>query len=119
MLAEQSHRQLCLLNKVDFIITDSPLVLANYYRKFHENKILENTCFDELVVEIFNKYDNLNIFLKRKTTTEYQQAGRLQNQEDAIKIDAEIQKVLNDNNIPYFEIDRNDIIEFIKTKLQI
>lgn len=74
IFTEQSKRQGILIGKVALIVTDSPLRLSTLY----------GTPLN-LVEEEEKKYDSLNIEIVR--TKPYQQAGRLQSEDEARKID--------------------------------
>lgn len=96
VLAEQSHRQLYLLNHVDFIVTDSPLLLGIVYAKLNDYKGVdfENTC-----LTTFNQFDNINYFIER--TKPYQAYGRTQDEQGAKDIDRKVKDVLLAHKIPY------------------
>ena len=64
----------------------------------------------------FNKYHNKNFLIKR--STEYQQNGRNQNEDDAILIDNITQKVLDANKIDYTIVNNNDI-DYIITIIEL
>lgn len=86
-----------LRGKVDFAITDSPLLLGVYYgREFH----LKN--FDLLITELFNSYDNINFLLERNKP--YRPEGRFQTEEEAKHADAEIEQMLIDKQIPHTKV---------------
>jgi hypothetical protein len=50
-------------------------------------------------MEQFNKFDNLNFLLERGS--EYQEAGRVQTEEEAKEVDKVVKNVLDTNNILY------------------
>lgn len=93
--AEQNRRMWCLRKKVDWIITDSPILLGIHYKQpdYFPN------YYDKMLWEIWHCYDNLNFFLER--TKEYQPEGRNQTKEEAIEIDRSIKTLLDDHDIPY------------------
>lgn len=97
VFAKQLHRIKRLENQVDIVITDSPLLLSLIYGKKY------STQFKNLVISEHESLNNLNIFLKREK--EYVGKGRLQTEEEAVKIDTEIRTIL----VPYktFEIVAN------------
>ena len=51
------HKIYRLLDKVEFIITDSPLPISLYYNKE------ESQYFDKFIVEQYNKFNNLMYFI--------------------------------------------------------
>ena len=100
--AEQYDRQWNKNGKLDFIITDSPLLLGIIYCPEDYFK-----SFKPMVWELFNSFDNINIFLER--TTKYVQAGRNENEEESNAISYEIQDLLRDNDCKYknYKADKN------------
>lgn len=114
IFGKQFHRLWRLKDKVDVIITDAPLPASIVYDK--ENS--EN--FHNLIIEQFNKFNNLNFYIKRGTN--YQESGRLQSEEDAKKIDIITKNVLDKYNIDYQEVliseASNKIVEIILNRLR-
>jgi len=96
VFSKQYHRQFIVNGQVDYAVTDSPILLSMFYGK---NK---SDTFKRLVLERFNEYDNINIFLVRMKA--YQQAGREQNEEEAIAIDSAILKILDEQGIKYISV---------------
>lgn len=92
IFAKQYHRLWRVMNKVDVIITDSPLLLSTIYGE-------TSSTFKKLVLEEINKMNTLNIFLER--VKPYNPAGRLQSEFDAKMIDDLIRLELEEKCIPY------------------
>lgn len=95
---QRIHR---LMDKVDIIIVDSPLLLSFLYDK--EN----NVNFRNFVLDKFNSYRNINFFIKR-CEEEYEYKGRMHNLDQAKKIDKKIFDILNNNNIDYHTVEMKD-----------
>ena len=93
IFGKQFHRIWRLKDKVDVIITDSPLPISIVYDK--ENSEL----FHKLIMEQFNKFANINYLLERGG--EYQTEGRLQTEEEAKEVDNTVKKVLDKQGIKY------------------
>lgn len=113
VFGKQHHRMWRLNDKVDFIITDSPLLMSIEYDSTN------NSIFRELVLFEYNKYNNINFFIERSDT--YQTEGRIQTLEEAIKIDTSIKDTLDNLHIPYTSIKQgeegvNNIINMILSK---
>lgn len=96
IFAKQFHKIWRLRDKVDVVICDSPLPFSIVYNKETSRP------FNELVMEQFNNFNNLNFFIERKT--KYETFGRTQTEEEAIELDKEILKTLNENNINFTTI---------------
>ena len=102
-----------LKDKVDVVITDSPLPLSIIYN--HDR--LPTEPFTKLVLSVFDSYDNVNIFLKRPMN--YEQTGRNENQIEAETIDRMVFDMLlhNDMQAQWINVDsetfREDLLEFV------
>ena len=113
--AKQNHRLHSLMGKVDYIVTDSPLLLGTLYA--HEST---PKSFNPFVHELFEQYDNFNFFINR--TKEYQQVGRLQDEEGSDQKAIEIKSLLADSGYKFTEVDGNaksqdTIFECLKSNL--
>lgn len=103
ILGEQHHRMFRLRDKVDFLIHDSPFLMGlTYLRK--DDPHLPSEIYESLVVEMFNSYDNLNIFLVRNDKNVYQEYGRSQSLSEAIDKDIEIKNLLNQHKVKHYDI---------------
>jgi len=107
---QRTHR---LIDKVDVIITDSPLLNSIVY--YNGN----NPYFTDLVLCEYNKMNNLAFYLER--SFEYVQNGRTQTLENAKKVDQIYESLLSENNIDHTVLtspyDIDTILKVIKTKL--
>lgn len=97
IFAKQQRRISRLKDKVDYIITDSPLPLSILYNK----NLSEN--FNKVVMESFNSYENINVFIGR--VKEYKEVSRTQTENQAKELDTELQILLKKLKISYFIID--------------
>lgn len=94
----QYHNMYILNNKVDVIITDSPLILGLVYNTVSDT-------FIKLTLELFNSFNNLNYFIN--CTKEYNNVGRIQSKEEAKKVDKKLKTFIVDNVIGYQNVDGN------------
>ena len=72
---------------VDLIITDSPLLLGEFYCDKH------NTEFNALLYKINDEFDNINIFINR--VKPYNPSGRTQSESESIEIGNRIYDIIN------------------------
>lgn len=97
--------------KVDYIIMDSPILLSliykNYYNGLEYPSVLYTELFDEMVLGIHNKYENLNVVLKRGEGV-HNEKERYQDLEKSIQLDYMIQQTLDTHLIPYTEVSLNE-----------
>jgi nicotinamide riboside kinase len=115
IFGKQHNRMFRLNEKVDIVITDSPLLLSIVYYKGR------NPHFKDSVLWEFNDMYSLNYYLDRTFT--YVENGRMQTSEQAIQVDKACKNLLDENNIPYKTIkpgleSLNEIVIDIITKLQ-
>ncbi len=96
--AVQYERLLKLKNKVEVVVIDSSLLNGVAYTP----PDLPNT-FDDLVVNLFNSFDNFNVLLNRNINFGYNDNGRNQNISEAVKVDAKIKILLDKYRIKYIE----------------
>jgi hypothetical protein len=99
ILAEQHHRISRLKDKVDWVITDSPLLLSTVYPRdfWGEGELLNK--FNEFVCELDSQYNSINYFIKRRK--EYQTFGRPHTESQAKEKDSIIENMLQHNNVIY------------------
>lgn len=95
VFGNQSFRMKRCREKVDVIITDSPLPLGIFY---NTNPVL-GEHYEQLVLDVFNTYDNMNYGLVRDKP--YNPIGRNQTETESDEIGDRIQFFLEDHNIPY------------------
>lgn len=96
IFAEQNHRLFRLNGKVDYIITDAPIIQKLVYMP-------KEFDFSKLVIDVYNQYNNVNFFLNRKGWS-FETNGRYQTEEESEKVKLSLKNKLNENNINYLEI---------------
>ena len=121
MHAEQNHRLMMMNGNLDYIITDSPLILTSVYNNFYlEDKHTKeyNKMIDDVTLQTFNSYNNITFLIERETG--YDTNGRRESLDEAKAIDERIIKYLEDNNIQYIKIkDRENAADEIIKYLNI
>lgn len=104
VFGEQLKRVLRLMNKIDIIVTDAPLLNSITYCKGND------TSFEPLIVEVFNSMQNMNFFIKRTGEKEsYDTIGRYHNYDEAVNLDSKIMGILQTHKIDFQIINRDDI----------
>lgn len=83
-------------DKVDYVITDAPLLLSNIYGD------KQTSSFYDLVFEEFYSFDNVNFLLN--CDFPYKQTGRIEDEAAAVAIKKDIQYLLDFYGIPYTEV---------------
>jgi len=109
----KQYRNLARLrDKVDYVITDSPLIKDSVYARRYAADLPQS--YHELLFFLHrNLGDSINILLSREWA--YDTEGRYQNEADAIAIDKELKFLLEMHQIDYYECSANidDILEAI------
>lgn len=94
ILQEQMKRQDRLIGKVDFCVTDSPLLLNCIYDK-------ELTpAYQDFVSSLFNDYTNFCFYVERDPNA-YEKEGRIHSLEESLTIDKQVKELLSDHGIYY------------------
>lgn len=97
IFGKQHYRISRCQDKVDVIVTDSPLVNSILYNK---NKTLGKD-FNNLVAKIFKSYSNMTYLINR--TKAYNPVGRYQTESQADALKTPIISLLTKYDIPYKE----------------
>jgi len=114
VLAHQNRRLVRLKNKVDYVVTDSPILLGlaytspTYYPEY----------FSKFIHEVWNSYTNINVVIERQSN-DYTKTGRNQKYDEALNKDKMMIDLLNKNNDKYIittpdRTTKYEILEYIK-----
>lgn len=98
VLMEQNARLRRWVGKVDFILSDSPLILSSLYAPTE----FDTPGFHTLVRQTFDSYDNVNVWLRRPQSA-YQLYGRHHSEAEAIQLDARLRNLLGEGFIDFEE----------------
>ena len=101
-----------LRGKVDYVITDSPLIKDSTYARRYAPDLPQ--AYHELLFSLHHSLgDSINILLTREWT--YNQVGRYQDEDQAKQIDSELRFMLELHEIDYYECSPilDDILEAI------
>lgn len=80
-------------DKVDVVITDSPILLSSFY----SNDDVLGEEFDALTLKVFNSYDSMNVFINR--TKPYNATGRFQTEKESDKLSDDLLAFLKTRGI--------------------
>ena len=104
IFGEQCKLEHTLYGKVDYIVTDSPIILAPIYEIFyHNDSMMEEAALKFLSKSRESGIEQLNILLKRNKP--YDTKGRFQTEQEAISVDKLTLDFLNKYNIAYSIVD--------------
>lgn len=102
---------------LEYIILDSSLVNGLYYNRNNLDNLSNVEKTETQILKYFNEFDNVNFFVKRGTY-EYEQAGRIESEQESRSIDIHLEKILTHHSIPYNTIqigDSNTVQTLLRT----
>jgi nicotinamide riboside kinase len=103
IFGNQFKSESVLYNKVDYIITDCPIVLICIYEEYYFGKsLMLSSCISYLDFCRQNDINHVYFFLERQH--KYVQTGRYENEEEAKKLDEFIKKKLTEWKIPFHNL---------------
>ncbi len=101
-VAGEQHRRMKRLDRcVEVAVHDSPFVMGlNYCDANH----IAHVEFNDFMIEQYNRYNNLNIFLERSALYGFFEGGRSQDIVEAKELDNKIKQFLEINDIQHIII---------------
>lgn len=93
IFGKQYFRISRLQDKVDVVITDSPILLSSFY---NNDEVLGKEL-DALISKVFDSYQNYNVFINR--VKEYNPAGRFQTEKESDTLSIDLINFLNEHGI--------------------
>lgn len=100
-----------LRGKVDFVVSDSPLLMGVLYARKYSPELPES--YERLIQDLHNDFisPSLNIMLTRGH--KYDTNGRYQTEEQAEELDEDLIKVLEDSFVDFHLMNGDDLSTFI------
>lgn len=96
VFANQYQKMKYLSEDLDFVITDSPLMLSSFYGlKYNYN--FENLF--PLIKDVYNSFDNINLFLEREHS--WDQYARVQTEEESKEDSEKLKAFLKEESVDY------------------
>jgi hypothetical protein len=116
----QSRREYSLFNKVDAIVTDSPVSLCAYYAKEYGTKT-QAELFSKMYIEYASMCTNSGVDVKHiwlKRTGNYDSRGRFHSHQQALDIDVDMRLFMADLGIEVEDLDpTQEELEKFKQKI--
>ena len=106
ILKEQLNRMDRLYGKVDFIVTDAPILLNQIY-----NKELTSE-YKDMLHQLDSQYAKLNFFVDRDVNS-FETEGRMQNLEQSIELDKQIKDMLMENEFHFNSYNHQTLKNFV------
>lgn len=118
---QQLERESSLYNKVEFIVTDSPLLLCPVYQKhYNGHESIKHSVFSDMKLAAKQDVVHINFLLTRKKP--FDARGRYEDEKTAKTIDRKVEAFLDYHGIDYILVDvaDQDRVKFItETALRI
>jgi hypothetical protein len=105
----QQRRESRLVGKVEYIVTDSPIILGPLY--FKEHAIHKE--YELLINGLYKAKNIVTIFLNR--IGEYHHNGRTQTEEESREIDQKLLAYMDKYDIPYVVLDQSEVLDYVLT----
>lgn len=106
LFGNQSYNESLMYGKVDFLVTDSPILLCGYYEcHYNDHKIVEPSILSYLDVCRQKGVQHVNFMLTR--AFEYRQEGRFETEEQAYAVDKGLKEYLHELGVEFTEITDN------------
>lgn len=103
LLGKQARYESTLYGRVDFIITDSPLLLCPMYEKFYAGtEVIKDSALNFIKDADGKGVKHLNFLLTRQHA--FDPRGRFETAEGATKVDGAIKDFLTQNDVDFIEI---------------
>lgn len=109
VFAEQ-HARLQRLNKSEFIVTDSPLILSLLYGEHYPDS------FKEYVRYVTRLYDSKYYLVKRNHP--YDEFGRHQTEDESDEMYQKIKDMLDRYDVEYTELKSTEAVDFVLNELK-
>ncbi len=110
---EQKYRITRCIGKVDFVVTDCPIIISGMFL----NDCPEKNDFQREILEQFNKNANFSFVIQRDEN-KFEQANRMGTFEEAKAMDADIQQYLKDNNVQFGCYDHAHLDNIVKHSIE-
>lgn len=89
--------------KVDFILTDGPLLHGIYYNRHNKDNYCDITKVEKMILSKISSFENIFLHVS-KGVFPYEHAGRLETEEESRSIGLELLKIMDTLKLPYKKI---------------
>lgn len=89
---------------VDYIVCDSGLINGLFYNKYNVDNVCDTQKTEKMILQKTLEFDNVYVFLERNEEFPYENAGRVQNEEQAKEIDTQFKELLESLGIQYLSV---------------
>lgn len=95
LIAQQQYRMLSILDgQVQYLVTECSLAQLLYYNESYADNICDVAKTRKQILAWYKEFDNVNVFVQRDPDRPYVRSGRLQDEDQARKVDGELRACL-------------------------
>ena len=109
LFGEQWHRTFRMLGKVDFIVTDSPLLMNIVYNREKDED------FEKFIVSRIHKLESFDFFVNRSDA--FSNVGRIHSLEQSKEVDKRIKEISKANKIDLIEVEQENSVNKILERI--
>ena len=104
-----------LQGRVEWILTDSPLLLGLFYNTFHKDNVCNIQKTEKMILSRMSEFDNVYIFLERGDFP-YEQTGRIHTRLESDEIQCQLKELMDKLGIKYLQVksDKGSIPEIVR-----
>lgn len=104
----QNNRLRNLIGSVDYVVTDSPILLGAIYSKRNDYYFEE---FERFLIKTYQSYSNFDFVILKESG--YEKIGRQIKEEESFEIQREIEALIRNVNSSAVFCNRNSIVETV------
>lgn len=107
---KQSRREYSLFGKVDFVITDAPVLLTGYYAQVfgtpEQAVLFRSMVLTYMSMAAQHSHKHVNFFLNRAHA--YDPKGRFQSEAEALSIDSDLKRYIKELGLKVVDVPASD-----------
>ncbi len=89
--------------KVDYIVTDSPLLLGLLYNRIYPTNVSNVQKTEEMILSKMSEFDNIYIFLERSDYP-FERHGRVHTESQSHEIDDQLKSLMDSMGLQYLSV---------------
>ncbi len=115
VMMKQYKNLVRLQGKVDYVITDAPILFGLLYANKFKQKLPPS--YHQFIADCHHQIiaPSINIMLER--SHDYDSNGRYQTEQEALQLDDELQGILQDASVDFTKVIPQDVVAFIEAFL--
>lgn len=123
VVSYEQYKMLKALNgKVNYVCTDSPLVIGLFYNRNHPGNVCDRKVTENMILSKINEFEaNIYIYLERNDEFPFEAEGRIHGEQESKRIDMQLKDLLEELGLEYLSVKSSmdsipAIIEYVMSK---